>query len=67
VIRRGEDIAARIGAQAVARLCGRLAATIAVPGADVVPSARGVEIRGSRIVARARRDPALRWLARLVR
>lgn len=55
------------GRRAVARLRVRLAAAIEVPGVTAEATDRGVELTGRGLVARARRDPRLRWLGRFAR
>lgn len=67
MLERLQARAAAAGARAVARLRGRLAAAIELPGVTITETDDGVRLEGRGLVARARRDPRLRWLGRLVR
>ena len=63
-----EARAARIGARAAARLRGRAAEALRAELGEAVREADGmVTIEGGRAVARIWAEPALRWIAGLVR
>jgi hypothetical protein len=67
MLERLQARAAAAGARAAARLRARLAAAIDLPGVVVSETDDGVRLEGRGLLARARRDPRLRWLGRLVR
>lgn len=67
MLARLETRGVAIGARAAARVRDRLAAAIDLAGIDVQVTDAGVTLAGRGLIARARRDPRLRWLGRLAR